>query len=113
VVAPGSDPGPRGQISPVHPVPPPALLEAFDRMALAQPATRRLAGSPSDGLVTYVQRTPIVGYPDYVSVRAVPVECGGSALVLLSRSRFGRSDLGVNEARVKAWLAALRVPAGE
>jgi uncharacterized protein (DUF1499 family) len=111
VLAPGSSAGPEEMVSPVYPVPPAALMAAFDRMAMAQPNTRRLAGTPDgDGYVTYIQRTPTVGYPDYISVRVVPAGDGGSALVIFSRSRFGQSDLGVNKARITEWLAKLDVP---
>lgn len=111
VLAPGGTPGPQEMLSPVYAVPPAELMAAFDRMALAQPRTLRLEGTP-DGTthVTYVQRTPLVAYPDYVSVRAVPVGEGQSALVILSRSRFGESDLGVNRARIAQWLEALDAP---
>jgi uncharacterized protein (DUF1499 family) len=111
VLAPGSTPGPEEMVSPVFAVPPAALLQAFDKMALSQPGTERLAGTADgQGFVTYVQRTALVAYPDYVSVRAVPVGDGQSALVILSRSRFGKSDLGVNRARITAWLEALDAP---
>jgi len=111
VVAPGTTPGPEEMVSPVFAVPPAELMQAFDRMALAQPRTERVAGTPESGAhVTYVQRTPLVAYPDYVSVRAVPEGDGGSALVILSRSRFGKSDLGVNRARIEAWMGSLDVP---
>ena len=111
VLAPGATPGPEEMVSPVYAVPPTALIAAFDRMALAQPRTERLAGTADGaGYVTYVQRTPLVAYPDYVSVRAVSVGDGQSALVILSRSRFGKSDLGVNRARITQWLEALDVP---
>lgn len=111
VLAPGATPAPEEMVSPVYAVPPAELMQAFDRMALAQPRTERLAGTPDgQSFVTYVQRTPLVAYPDYVSVRAVPVGEGQSALVILSRSRFGKSDLGVNRARITQWIAALDVP---
>ena len=111
VRAPGATAGAEEMVSPIYAVPPAELMAAFDRMALAQPRTERLAGTP-DGqdFVTCVQRTALVAYPDYVSVRAVPVGEGQSALVILSRSRFGKSDLGVNRARVTQWLGALDVP---
>jgi uncharacterized protein (DUF1499 family) len=111
VLAPGSTPGPQEMLSPVYAVPPADLMQAFDRMALAQPRTERLAGTPDGAAhVTYVQRTALVAYPDYISVRAVPVGDGQSALVILSRSRFGKSDLGVNRARIAQWLEALDTP---
>lgn len=111
VLAPGSRAGSQEMLSPVYAVQPAELMQAFDRMALAQPRTIRLAGTPDGSVhVTYVQRTPLVAYPDYVSVRAVPVGDGQSALVILSRSRFGKSDLGVNRARITQWLDALDTP---
>lgn len=79
----------------------------FNDMALSQPKVSVLAGSAADGHVTYVQRTNLMAYPDYISVKITPTEGGKSRLTIYSRSRFGRSDLGVNKARVKAWTAAL------
>lgn len=111
VLAPGATPGTEEMVSPVYAVPPAELMKAFNDMALAQPRTERLAGTPDgQGFVTYVQRTPLVGYPDYISVRAVSAGNGQSALVILSRSRFGKSDLGVNRARITQWLEVLDVP---
>lgn len=85
---------------------PGALMARLDEVALAEDGTERLAGSPEGGFVTYVQRSRIMGYPDAISVRAVP-DGDGSRLTIYSRSRYGKSDMGVNEARVKRWLAAL------
>lgn len=81
-----------------------ALMTAFQRMALAQPNTTLLG--ERDGFATYVQRTKLMAYPDYISVRAVPAE-GGAQLHIYSRSRYGRSDLGVNKARILGWLKKL------
>ena len=53
-----------------------------------------------------MQRSRFIGFPDYVTVKAVALE-RGAALIVYSRSRYGRSDFGVNRTRVEAWLAAL------
>ena len=45
------------------------LAQKFDNMALAQPATIRLSGGPEDLWATYVQRTKVMAYPDYISVK--------------------------------------------
>lgn len=90
----------------IRPEAPEALMRRLDAVAMAEPDTTRLAGSPEELWVTYVQRSRIMGFPDAVSVRAKP-DGGGSRLAIYSRSRFGQSDLGVNAARVKRWLAAL------
>lgn len=83
------------------------LAAAFDAMALAEPRTRRLAGAPGDLWMTYVQRSRLMAFPDYVSVRIIPLGPDRSTLAIYSRARYGQSDLGVNRARVENWLAAL------
>lgn len=107
IAAPGQDAGAAGQASPVYRATPAELMAAFETMALAQPHTQKLAGTAGEGFATFVQRTPLVRYPDFISVRAVDLGDGTSALSVLSRSRFGKSDLGVNKARMEAWLKEL------
>jgi len=108
-----ADPGESGVLlvpgpgAATYPVPPGALLAAFDKIVLASPRTRLFAGSVAGGLVTYVARSKWFGFPDYISVRAVAVD-GGSQLAVYSRLRFGGSDLGVNAARLDGWLEALQ-----
>ena len=92
--------------APVYALPPGDLLAAFDRVAKAQPRVEVLAGSVASGMITYVARSRLMGFPDYLTVRALPAE-GGSTLAIFSRQRFGLKDMGVNQARVAAWLAAL------
>ena len=62
-----------------------------------------MAGSAETGHVTYVLRTKLMAYPDYVSAR-IKDAGDGVELSIYSRSRFGRSDLGVNKKRIKSWL---------
>ncbi len=81
------------------------LLFQFDAVARPSGATI-IAGSVDEGWVTYVQRTMILGFPDYISVKAIPVE-GGSALIIWSRSRYGTSDFGVNKKRIDGWLTQM------
>lgn len=98
--------------APVWAAEPAALLAALDRVALAEARTARIAGAPEALHATYVQRSRLMGWPDYVSVRALPAE-GGATLLVYSRSRFGESDLGVNRARLDRWLAAVDLPRAE
>ena len=87
---------------------PQEALAALDEIARAAPRTEVLAGSVEAGRVTYVARSALWGFPDYVTVEAVPAEEGGARLVIFSRLRFGQDDLGVNAARVQDWLARLQ-----
>jgi len=89
---------------------PAVLMTAFDAVAMAEPRTSRLAGQGADGHVTYVVRSRLLGFPDYVSVRAVAAD-GGAQLAVLSRLRFGSGDMGVNRARLDRWLAELEARA--
>ncbi|TDE35089.1 DUF1499 domain-containing protein [Antarcticimicrobium sediminis] len=78
----------------------PEALARFDAIVRATPRTRVLAGSVGEGLITYVTRSRGMGFPDYTTVQQA-----GDVLEIYARSRFGRSDLGVNKARVEGWLA--------
>lgn len=91
-------------ISPVVDVPVERLAAVFDDVAMSDERVQRLAGSPAEGFVTYVQRSAVVGFPDYVSVRFVEGEGGTSTLVVYSRARYGYGDGGVNRDRVRRWV---------
>jgi len=97
-------------VSPVWPLPPAELLDRLTAIALAEPRTVLAGGDPARGRVTLVQRSRLMGYPDVIAVRALPAP-GGATLAILSQSRFGGNDWGVNRARVERWLAALTAAA--
>ncbi|MBM9594362.1 DUF1499 domain-containing protein [Roseitranquillus sediminis] len=94
------------QVSPAYPVSLAELLAAIDRAALAEPRTRRIAGSVEEGRMTYESRSRIFGFPDFTTVAAI-ADGEGARPVLLGRARFGSSDLGVNRARIERWLVRL------
>lgn len=71
------------------------------------PRTRLIAGSDGEGLMTFVTRSRLMGYPDYTSIKVLPQD-EGVTFAALARSRFGQSDLGVNAARLQALQDALR-----
>ena len=78
-------------------------LERLVPIALATPRTEILAGSVESGMITFVTRSRIMGFPDYTTVQK-----GGDDLKFYARLRFGRSDMGVNRARLQKWIAALQ-----
>ena len=87
-----------------------ALAARIDAIATAEGATL-IGGSLADGQMTYVARSRIMGFPDAVSIRLVPVETG-TRMEVFSRARFVHSDMGVNAARVARWVAAAREGVG-
>ncbi|WP_162300753.1 DUF1499 domain-containing protein [Alkalilacustris brevis] len=94
-------------------LPAPDLAQAVDALMLSMPRTERLAGSVSAGHMTYVTRSKWMGFPDYTSIRVYSTEAG-AGLAAFARARFGRSDLGVNRARLEALMQALSaLPGGD
>ena len=77
-------------------------LEPLNEIILATPRTEVLAGSVEAGMITYVTRSAVFGFPDYTTIRLA-----GPQIEIIGRLRFGRSDLGVNAARIDRWIGAL------
>ena len=88
------------------PAAPSEALARLDAIAMATPRTTRLAGSPEEGRITWITRSALWGFPDYTTAEATP-DATGSRLTLHARLRFGRSDMGVNAARLRDWLPKL------
>jgi Protein of unknown function (DUF1499) len=78
------------------------LLARLDAIAMDGPRTVRLAGSVAEGRITWVIRSALWGFPDYATAELRP-----DGLYILSRLRFGESDMGVNAARLTDWLSRL------
>ncbi len=81
----------------------PEGLSQLDAIVRETPRTVVLAGSVQDGMITYVTRTKVFGFPDYTTVQQ-----DGDILRIYGRLRFGRADFGVNRARVEGWLEVLQ-----
>jgi Protein of unknown function (DUF1499) len=79
------------------------VLSRLNAIALATPRTRLIAGSPSEGRITWETRSLIMGYPDYTTAEAKTRQTT-TRLDIYARQRFGRKDFGVNAARLTAWL---------
>jgi len=64
--------------------------------------THVLAGAVDAGMITYVTRSRVFGFPDYTTLRH-----RDGRIEIWGRLRFGRSDFGVNARRIDGWLQAL------
>lgn len=97
---------PGGDGAPAHlPLPPDEVARRLDAVTAATPRTELLAEGGFGK--TWVTRSRLWGFPDFTSVRLIAGAEGGTDLLIFARSRFGKSDLGVNRARVEDWLARL------
>ena len=73
----------------------PALNDAIK----ATPRTSVLAGLPQDGMITYVTRSAVFGFPDVTTIRL-----RDGKIDIVGRARYGLSDFGVNAARIDGWI---------
>jgi len=101
----GADPQ---AFSPVFDMPPALLRERWRAVVAARPRVELLAEYDGGMQIDYVARTARFRFPDIVTVRFIPVPPAQSTIAIYSRSLYGRSDLGMNRARVESWLSALR-----
>jgi uncharacterized protein (DUF1499 family) len=97
-----------GDLAPVLRIAAPDLVALVYELIEAQPRVTHIAGNPSTLMMTFMQRSMSVGYPDYITFKISPMEEDRSKLEILSRSRFGHSDLGVNKLRVEQWVGLIR-----
>jgi uncharacterized protein (DUF1499 family) len=87
-----------------------APAEAFARALAAARAMRGwsiLTGDPKRGIIEASDTTFYFGFTDDIVIRVTP-DGAGSRIDIRSHSRQGRGDFGVNAARVRKYLAALK-----
>jgi uncharacterized protein (DUF1499 family) len=100
-------PAPPDLVTPVYRVPAARLFAAVQAIAATQPRTFLAVAYRARLQAHWVVRSAIFNFPDLVTAQVEPDGPDASTLVLYSRSVYGRSDLGVNQRRLGAWLAAL------
>lgn len=83
------------------------LKRRWDAMLARQPRIEVGAADKGAMQFDYIQRSEVVRYPDSITVRFLALDGDKATLAIYSRSHYGRGDLGVNKARIRAWLAAL------
>jgi uncharacterized protein (DUF1499 family) len=66
-----------------------------------------VAATPETGLIEATDTTKLIHFKDDIAVRVTEKD-GGAAVDVRSVSRIGMSDLGVNAARIRVFLAALK-----
>jgi hypothetical protein len=73
----------------------PEGLARADAAMQALARTQTIAGSVQEGRITYETRSKWIGFPDHTTI-----EQTDGQLRMFARLRFGRSDFGVNRARL-------------
>jgi uncharacterized protein (DUF1499 family) len=94
-------------VPPVYSLPEEKLRELITARVLAEPDVIPVYRHAAPGQPTqdrYVQRTPLMRFPDTINIRFIPLTETSSTLAIFSRSQIGESDLGVNLARIRRWI---------
>jgi len=85
---------------------PEQMWQMLQQVIQSTPRTKYLAGSVKEGMITFVTRSVVFGFPDYTTITVTQNE-QGSRVTLFGRLRYGRSDFGVNAKRLRGWIKAL------
>lgn len=86
---------------------PEALLEELDAALEKEEAVTRVDDGSNPRKRRYVTRSPLMRYPDTVSVEAFASQGETSQIAMFARAQIGYSDMGANKARIEKWLEAL------
>lgn len=95
-------------ISPVYPVSPENLFEAWQRILEAAPRTRIKTINEPGLEIEAVQQSVLFRFQDRINFAAFSAGKDRSRLAVYSRSLVGYSDLGANRTRVRGWLELLK-----
>lgn len=93
--------------APTFNVPLARLRSAFFDVAAAKRRVALIADAGDERRYRFVQKTAVFKFVDEITVEFVELGPEASSLFILSRSRRGWWDLGVNRRRVRRWLKSL------
>jgi hypothetical protein len=95
-----------GREAPRFPADADTVLETFRDIATSDWSVGLVEGSVDEGMMTFVARSLVFGFRDYITVKATD-EAGGAKLSVFARPRFNVYDWGVNQKRLDRWLGEL------
>ena len=101
------------KISPTYPTSPERLMAAYAKLFETLPRFETTELSDDGRALEAVQRSRLFRFPDLISVRAFDAGEGRTTPAIYSRARYGRSDFGVNRARVLSWIGGVAVALAE
>jgi uncharacterized protein (DUF1499 family) len=86
-----------------------ALAAKIKQLATLEPRTTVVAENAAEYRIVLVQRSALFNFPDTINIAIQPLDASHSAIAVYSRSRYGKSDLGVNMKRLQRWLSLLGI----
>lgn len=97
----------RDDTAPVYDLTAGELKDALIQSLQAEEHLTRVDDDSDPLQIRYVQHTPLMRFPDTISVRFMPLGEKQSTIALYGRAQVGYSDMGNNLQRLKHWLARL------
>lgn len=100
-----------GREAPRYPVDAETMLETLKSIATNSWHVAVAEGSVDEGMITFVARSKLLGFRDFITVKGTD-EAGGSKLAVFARPRVNGYDWGANVRRLDRWLAELEETLG-
>jgi uncharacterized protein (DUF1499 family) len=100
-------------LSPIFALPAERLSQLWVQLMAGEPRVVVVADEPQPRRVVVIQHTPMLRFPDIVTVEFVALAADQSSLAIYSRARYGGGDFGTNRRRVLDWLSQLDQLAGQ
>src|SRR5215831_6552444 len=94
--------------SPVFNIPADRLEQYWNEIVDLESRLTPVETEPRHHGFVYIQRSAVFRFPDVITVELIALAPDRSSLAIYSRSRYGRSDFGVNRRRVLRWLSRLQ-----
>jgi uncharacterized protein (DUF1499 family) len=85
------------------------LAAKIKALPALEPRTTMVGENDASFQYALVQRSALFNFPDTINIAIQPLDASHAAIAIYSRSRYGKSDLGVNMQRLQRWLALLGV----
>jgi uncharacterized protein (DUF1499 family) len=90
--------------APVFALPEARLAQLVREMVVGEAHTLIVSDEPTEHRIVAIQHTPLLRFPDIVTIEFVTPAPGRSSVAIYSRSRYGKGDFGTNQRRVMRWL---------
>lgn len=94
-------------ISPEYALPAAELAKKLDEKVSGDPLIERVDDGSDPHKLRFVTRTPLMHFPDTMSVDVIPISKSKSTIAIHAKAQIGHSDFGNNLHRVKSWLKLL------
>ncbi len=85
------------------------VQKKWNEIISKQPRIQLLYSNRQQNTMTYIQRSKLFRFPDYIYVRLIALSNDQTTIALYSRSKYGHSDFGVNKKRLQQWLQLLKI----